>query len=244
MEKRIKEAFDILIMPDACTAEIERAMQRHTIPHSPRRTGWRMAAAAACLLLVLTLCCNPAVVQALEEVFFPVTPGMDNAFYISANWSSYYRNGGGGEGDHNWILPSGTISGRLDPDPWLVQEEDRLCFTANGEKIDITDRISFETPFTYTYVDKQDLIHYLAVGGEFDADQGVESVGTIEYVRHKGVMEANPGSIHAGWLFHVIRGSDAKNMQDKFYPWVYKAFDILDLPIIYLEPESAALTIK
>lgn len=242
MEDKIKEAFDSVLMSDDCIAKIEQTM-KHGAPRTTRRAGWRVAAAAACLLLVLGVCSNPTVVRALEEIFIPVTFGMDNAFCIDSNWFSYYKNGTGNEGDHNWSVPSGSLKGRLDPDPWLVQEDDRLYFTANGETIDITDRISFETPFTYTYVDKQNLIHYLAVGGTFEADIGVESVGTVEYVRHKLVMEANPGSLYAGWLSHVIRGSDLKSMEDKFFPWIHKAFEILELPRIFLEytPEKPTI---
>lgn len=244
MENQIKAAFDGVLMPDNCSAKIEQAIERSAEVNRSRRVGWHVAAAAACLLLVLAVFSNPTVVQALEEMFVPVTPGMDNAFYISSNWVSYYKNGTGGEADHCWNLPSGTLSGRLNTDPWLVQEDDRLLFTANGEMIDITDQISFETPFTYIFVDKQNLIHYLAVGGKFEAEQGVESVGTVEYVRHKLVMDANPGSLDAGWLSNTIRGSDA--FQNGFSPWVYEAFEIMELPKTLLEyaPEPPPIPVR
>lgn len=41
----------------------------------------------------------------------------------------------------------------------------RLYFIGNGEDLDITDEISPETPYIYTYTDDEDWTHYIAVGG-------------------------------------------------------------------------------
>lgn len=58
-----------------------------------------------------------------------------------------------------------------------VYREGRLYFTANGENVDITDKISNTKAFTYTYEDDRAITHYLLVGGSR------ERYGYAEFMR-------------------------------------------------------------
>ena len=58
-----------------------------------------------------------------------------------------------------------------------VYRNGRLYFTANGENVDITDKISNTKAFTYTYRDERAITHYLLVGGSR------ERYGYAEFMR-------------------------------------------------------------
>lgn len=47
----------------------------------------------------------------------------------------------------------------------IAQEEGRLWFVADGQRLDVTDRMDDETPYVHTLVDEQGNLHYWIVGG-------------------------------------------------------------------------------
>jgi len=87
------------------------------------------------------------------------------------------------------------------PSGYLKENNGRLIFRCNLEIIDITDVISMDNPFTYIYT-VDGIIHYIAVGGDYDPETGLDGVGYCEWLRDANKMEAGiaDGDIHAGWL--------------------------------------------
>lgn len=47
----------------------------------------------------------------------------------------------------------------------IALEEGRLWFVADGQRLDVTDRMDDETPYVHTLVDEQGNLHYWIVGG-------------------------------------------------------------------------------
>ena len=134
-------------------------------------------------------------------------------------------------GTHNWKIGYGTVTGNTPDNQWLSvdAEAGKLYFTANEEKIDITNLISYDIPFTYTYTDKLGIIHHIVVGGEFSKEQGLKNVGSAEYLRYKAAMDAEPDSTDAGWMGGCI--TNYLNKHGEAYPWVTKGYEMLGIPL-------------
>ena len=49
--------------------------------------------------------------------------------------------------------------------PFTEYVDGRVYFTANGERLDITNQFSMEKPFTYVFTDRYYIVHYIAIGG-------------------------------------------------------------------------------
>lgn len=47
----------------------------------------------------------------------------------------------------------------------IALEEGRLWFVADGQRLDVTDRVDEETPYVHTAVDEEGSLHYWIVGG-------------------------------------------------------------------------------
>lgn len=227
MEYKLRSAFDMVQMSDSCIGKIEKAMTKKAARRSPSRRIKQAAAAAACLTVVLLAGTNPTVVQALERILKPFTQG---TVYIDNRQYSYNDGNLMISGTHNWVIDSREVLGETPDWQWLSApiKEGKLFFTANGEMIDITDLISYDTPFTYIYTDDTGIIHYIAVGGEFTAQSGLGNVGKVEFLRYADAVEEDAEMIHAGWM-----GGYSDNYcdeQGQTYPWVIKAYEILGLP--------------
>ena len=234
MEKKLTEAFDAVHMDDACAAKIEAAMKTQKTRSTTVRPVLR-AAAAACLVLVMVLACNPTMVQAME---IPITEAIEKiratfqripgTVVVKEDYA--YFNDGIIELEH---AETGTsVSFDTSKPPLYLQERDgRLYFTGNLENIDITDLISIEEPFTYTY-DKNGITYYIAVGGKYDPDTGIASIGYGQWLRNTQKMNeglAN-GDHHAGWL-----GGNGANYLDDYEAgtqavWYAKALVEMDIP--------------
>ena len=104
---------------------------------------------------------------------------------------------------------------------WLMMEHDRLYFIGDGEKLDITDLISEETPFTYIIggTETAGRKTYVAVGGDWP------NFGYFEIYR-----DYEPGmGAHEGWL----DGSGVghwDNEKDEERPWYTAAQEKLGTP--------------
>jgi len=156
MEDEIKNAFDKLTMSDKCASAIEAEMQeKYTEVLNSSSSLWRRfsAAAAAIVLIMLIVVGNAEIVEAITANFTrPTKPGCYSSQYYDVD------------------IDNGRDSIKVKKNLFLLVNEGRLYFTANGENIDITDKFSKEVPYEYTFIDDNGFLNYIAIGGVFDAD--------------------------------------------------------------------------
>ena len=86
---------------------------------------------------------------------------------------------------------------------------------ANGEKIDITDRIGEDRPFYYTYTDDYGLTHYMAVG----YSGKLENFGIYEFLKDE----------QEGWVNGTGRNFLNPETEER-YPWVDMVWEEFDVP--------------
>lgn len=230
MEKKLKKAFAAVHMDDRCSKMIQTEMEKHKQAHTPAQKMRRIAAAAAaCLIMMLFAFANPVIVRGVEEAVKEIAEtvrrtiiGKDYVYYNDGYIQIEQINGS--------TAPSSTATLKLKHPSWLKESEGRLYFRANLEYMDITELISMEEPFTYIY-DKDGITHYLAVGGVYDPEIGLDSIGHAEWLRNTSEMEegAANGDLHAGWL-----GGGSQNHLDndtgEDYPWFAAAKETLGIP--------------
>ena len=94
----------------------------------------------------------------------------------------------------------------------------RLYFVGNGEKIDITDMLSEEDPYIYTYVDDYGLTHAMAVG----YSDSLENYGIYEFIWE----ETEEGK---DWVTGTGRNFLNPETETR-YPWVDLIWEKLDVP--------------
>ena len=88
----------------------------------------------------------------------------------------------------------------------------------NGEKIDITDMLSEEDPYIYTYVDDYGLTHAMAVG----YSDSLENYGIYEFIWE----ETEEGK---DWVTGTGRNFLNPETETR-YPWVDLIWEKLDVP--------------
>lgn len=152
MEKQIKEYFDNLTMSDECINHIERLIAEKSA--GKRRTGFMFKPSFACAIAAFLIIISEA------TVFASTGSG------IISHIISFAKNA--------------VITESVDENGWSTSQvefdtehaaapaeviDDRLIFTANGEHKDITEQVSDEQAYVYTYTDEEEMTHYLIVGG-------------------------------------------------------------------------------
>ena len=236
MEQKLTQAFDALHMDKSCISRIEQAMTRPR--RFPARSVVRAATAACLAAAVLLIALTPTVAQAVENLtqkirgFFSRTTGT-----VVLEEDFVYYNDGHIELESNTGSATGTVYTSSYP-AWLIVMDDRVYFTGNEEstdiryflenkeQFDITGQFSEEEPFLSTF-EKDGITHYIAVGGDFDPEVGIDSIGYLERLRRTDKIE---DGIYAGWIAghgHMkYRDADAG-----LYPiWYAKAVVELELP--------------
>lgn len=169
------------------------------------RNGIRIGALAMASILVIVLVALPLAAYAEEiipmvEEFFGTITGkytVDGVVTIV-------------EGTN---FAAGEMQLGAQPD-WLVTEEGRVYFRANGENIDITDRISTEVPFTYVYTDRK-VTHFMAVGRTSDNDLGWLAVRRAGSAETGDLRWLSGGYAHGYW----------NNAEDEPYGWYMAAYE-------------------
>lgn len=248
MEQKLTEAFDALHMEDSCTQRIEDAMTH------PRRSSARpvlRAAVAACLTLaILVIALNPTAARAVEEIavklknYFSRTPG---TIILEKDYT--YYNDGRMEIDSQ--LGQTTVLSPTQFSPsWLRVMDDRVYYTeaedldiqeflANKELYNITGQFSAEEPFIATF-ERDGITHYIAIGGDFDPEVGMDSIGCCEWLRRSDKMEEGlaGGDLHAGWIGGSSRIEYLDEEGTLFNLWMAKAIVELDIPWYYSEAEQ------
>lgn len=198
MEKKIVDAFDSVAMPGSTEIKIRSAMANR-----PERTLARrlhpVAAALAAVLLILSMSTEvrAAVNNLVVKYFFPDS---DITIYE--------------EKDDNGNVT--RITGVNTDDPAFARiVNDRLYFLGNGQKIDITNQITEEAPYYYTYVDDYGLTHYMAVG----YSGSIENFGIYEFIREE----------NGEWVTGTGRNFLSMETETR-YPWVELVWEEFDIP--------------
>ena len=114
----------------------------------------------------------------------------------------------------------GKLSGSTEPF-WLREEDGRLYFTGDGQKIDITGSISEEEPFLYTWEDVKGKATCFAVGGTYIPGSFPEGLGWVVFTKDL-ILEENLATGYACW-----QGGSASNHwnneTEDYYLWYRKA---------------------
>lgn len=239
MEQRLTEAFDALHMEDDCITQIQQAMEKHR--RSPARPVLR-AAAAFCAVFMMIVVLSPATAQAVEEIiekassWFRRAPG---TIVLEEDYT--YYNDGRIEIDSRLGQTSGILLSEFNP-TWLRVMDDRVYYTgaenldlrdflAYKEQYDITGQFSADHPFLASY-EKDGICHYIAIGGDFDPEVGIDSIGCAEWLRRTDKMEDGlaSGDLHSGWVGGSARFQYLDEAGTLFPIWYAKAVVELNIP--------------
>lgn len=234
MKNEYRSMMNNLTLSPASRSTIEA--QISSAPESTKghaQTFRRIAITAACVLVLVAFVGFPLVTQAtdklqevmswltdhselksLEVAYQPTDSGV--AFLIGKDKSGYTFEGSYYDG----TIPS-----------WLTQEDEHLFFTANGEHMDITEQFTMDTPFTYIYTDEQMIIHYIAVGGEYDGDLSYHLFGYAEWFQVTPGAESIEVLDEDGWMGGYSGNAYSGGTSE--YPWFTAAKEIFDLPWYY-----------
>lgn len=229
MEEQLIKAFDAIHMDEACEAAVRHAMSKKKSRRSPARYALRTAV-AVCLALILLVALNPTAAKAVEEIMesvkaaFPWKAGTVVLGEVITHYS-----------DEQMELTQGpagsTATVRTDTPSWLKEKDGRVYFLANLSNIDITDLFSAEEPFLYIY-EKDGITHYIAVGGDYDPQVGLDSLGYGEWLRRTDKMEEGmeTGDSHAGWIGGNSRIEYLDEEGTQYAIWLARAIVELDIP--------------
>lgn len=248
MEKRLMDAFDQVTMPEACAKKIEARLQtgpktanRYTAkPMEASRHGW-LAPVAAVLVLVVALGVGLPRMQQTPEQLAEV-PEETTVPLETVDVQEWEFEDGAVTAIKGKIPGQGNYAtGSYDTGYlpiWLSEQDGRLSFIPEGikgDKVDITDLISTEEPYTYIYTDGDGIIHYMCVGmiheGPFVSI--AESLGFGCWFRDAAEMEAalaeGKDDFHAGWITGYASGH-WNSETDTEFGWYTKAKDIMGIP--------------
>lgn len=200
MKKEIVDAFASVAMPQECERNIRNAMhERREQVKKPAQWLHPVAAALAAVLLMLSMSTEvrAAVNNLVVKYFFP---GSDITIYEETD-------------ENGDVMRITAVDTEAPAFARIVNE--RLYFTGNGEKIDITDEITEESPFYYTYVDDYGLTHYMAVAYSGSPD----NFGIYEFIREEA----------GDWVTGTGRNFMNPETETR-YPWVDIVWEDLNIP--------------
>lgn len=204
MTNEVKEMFEQITMPESCVRKIRKAMASE-VQSRKGRTGYLgRTAAAVAGMLVLVFLISPEARAAVNNL-------MVKYFWPDSDITVYEQIDENGE-------VVGITAVDTEAPPFARIFNDRLYFLGNGEKIDITDTITEEKPYYYTYQDDYGLTHYMAVGYSGE----LANFGIYEFIKDEG-----EGS--AGWVTGTGRNF-LDNKTETVYPWVEIVWQDLDVP--------------
>ena len=232
MSEKIYSAFNDLQMSDRCQQNILTAMHQNKNHSKITPRMIRITAAAACLIAVLLLLCNPTVVAALESTIASALEkitqeqkdGTTLVRYDSSDGKFYaediYREDG-------YLLYGRGRNNLLKTPAWYVEQNNRVYFAGNNEWIDVTDLISIDTPFTYVYTDHGGIVHYVAIGGVYDPDPELCNVGYAEWYYDPDFVDTH--GIRGHWVGGYCDNYWNKDTDDD-WPWLAKAKEDMGIP--------------
>ncbi|MBR3949472.1 MAG: hypothetical protein IKJ84_02235 [Oscillospiraceae bacterium] len=202
MKEQVKEMFAQITMPEKTERKIRAAMEGKESTVSHRRSGWKQAASLAALV-VLIIALSPAARAAVSGwVVKYFWPGSDITIYEVND----------GEVEATVAVVDTEAPG------FARMVNGRLYFVGNGEKIDITDQITEEKPYYYSYVDDYGMTHEMAVG----YSGSLENFGIYEFIWKE--EDGEP-------VWKVGTGRNFLNGEtNACYPWVETVWQDLGIP--------------
>lgn len=203
MKQEIVNAFDSVTMSVDCEQRIRRAMARKKTARMP--VVWKRLATLAAVL-ALVLCISPEARAAVNRIVRYAFPQSGITIYEETD----------AQGNVVGITAVDTEAA-----PFAQLQEGRLVFLGNGETIDITDQITEDDPYIYSYVDDYGLTHYMAVG----YSGSIENYGIYEFIREVTEGQAD----WEGWVTGTGR-NDLDPETETRYPWVDIVWQELNIP--------------
>lgn len=199
MKKEVVEAFDSVTMPVSCEEKIRiGAAQKRPVG----KFVHQLTAAVAVLAIMVSL--SPAVRAAVEN-------WRVKYFWPDSDITIYEQTDENGE-------VTGIAGVDTEASPFARMVNGRLYFLGNGEKIDISDIITEETPYFYTYQDDYGLTHFMAVGYSGD----LTNYGIYEFIK-----DETPGQ--EKWITGT--GRNFLNSKTEIrYPWVDVVWEKFNVP--------------
>lgn len=202
MKGQVKEMFAQVTMPEETEKKIRSAMVTAG-PAARKPVGRRLATAAAVLALVLFI--SPQARAVFDNwVVKYFWPDSDITIYEEIN-------------EEGAVEATVAVVDTEAP-PFARMVNGRLYFLGNNEKIDITDEITEEQPYYYTYVDDYGLTHAMAVG----FSGSIENYGIYEFIWKEADGERN-------WTAGTGRNFLSAETETR-YPWVDIVWEELDIP--------------
>lgn len=202
MKEQVKDMFAKVTMPEKTEKKIRAAMAQRSAGVPCQRTGWKQAASLAALV-VLVIALSPAARAAVSGwVVKYFWPGSDITIYEVND----------GEVEATVAVVDTEAPG------FARMVNGRLYFVGNGEKIDITDQITEEKPYYYTYVDEYGLTHEMVVG----YSGSIDNFGIYEFIWKEEGGEK---------VWRMGTGRNNLSMETgKCYPWVETVWEDLGIP--------------
>lgn len=247
MKDKLRGAFQELKMPEDCASRIESKLCKsdtkqkgfYAEPVSAARGGWlRTAAAAAALLAVVLLagklCARYDGEASRHGALIASSSGpesIENQYATQKNARAAIQD----KLENSWQDPlfdeylirddEGNVYNRngtalnADEDPgWLLDAHSRLYFTANGENIDITDRITLEDHFLYTFTSQANVKWVFLVGRITE--------GPYEDLSSVGWMVFHWDDWEEEWI--CSGGTLWRDYQGEDWPWLASAMEELN----------------
>lgn len=207
MKKEIVQVYDNIVMPSGCVYKIRQAAAGEKNPTYPITMRLRTTLTACAVLLTALLAISPQVRAAVSDwVVKYIYPESGITIYEETNEN----------GEPVRIMAVDTEN------PAFAQVRDgRLIFTGNGQNADITDQITPESPYIYTYMDEYGLTHYMVVG----YSDHIENFGIYEFLRE----EQEGQQSWEGWANGYGRNFLDPETETR-YPWVDIVWEQLGLP--------------
>lgn len=202
MKEQVRDMFSEITMPEETEQKVLAAVsRRRKKPRTPFVRSIATLAAVLALVILVSPTARAAVENWVVKYFFP---GSDLTIYEQTDES----------GNVTGIV--GVVDTEAPPFARMVNG--RLYFLGNNEKIDITEEITEEKPYFYTYVDDYGLTHAMAVG----YSGSIDNYGIYEFI-----WEDVDGQ--RDW----VTGSGRNFMNSETetrYPWVDIVWEELDIP--------------
>lgn len=196
----VKDMFDRITMPEETQNKIlAAAAEKH---NRIQRSVWKRAAAVAAVM-VLMLALTPTALAAVEN-------WKVKYFWADSDITIYEFADTEVEGTVAFVDTEAPGFARM--------VNGRLYFLGNGEKIDITDKITEGSPYYYSYVDEYGLTHEMAVGYSGE----LENFGIYEFIwkEEDGAKVWTAGT-----------GRNYLNAEtESRYPWVEIVWEDLNIP--------------
>ena len=202
MKEQVRVMFSEITMPEETEQKVLAAVsRRRKKPQTPFVRSIATLAAVLALVILVSPTARAALENWVVKYFFP---GSDLTIYEQTDES----------GNVTGIV--GVVDTEAPPFARMVNG--RLYFLGNGEKIDITDILTEETPYFYTYLDDYGLTHYMAVGYSGE----LTNYGIYEFIK-----EETPGQ--ETWVTGTGRNFLDPETESR-YPWVDIVWEELAIP--------------